>query len=77
MNCQNTKILDHVPNDVCNQYTIRPTPLFASPGEIPPPPIIEHEAEPPPPCFRCLNQDSGFGRDESPGVLKISYIKSA
>ena len=43
MNCQNTKILDHGPNDACNQYTIRPTPPFASPVKIPPPPKIEHE----------------------------------
>ena len=42
MNCQNIKILD----DACNQYTIKPTPPFASPVEIPPPPKIEHEAEP-------------------------------
>ena len=48
MNCQNTKILDHVPIDACNQYTIRPTPLFPSPAEIPPPPKIEHEAGTPP-----------------------------
>ena len=66
MNCQNTKILDHVPNDACNQYTIKPTPLFHSPAEIPPPPKIEHEAGTPPPptfCFRCLNQGSEFSEE--------------
>ena len=64
MNCQNAKILDHVPIDACNQYTIRPTPLFPSLAEIPPPPKIEHEADTPPTfCFQCLNQGSEFSEE--------------